>query len=169
VRAERALGLRITFLLSFHAAAASHWTIRPVLTPALPLSLGIGNGLVERHETTTSCSCHPPQSVTQPVRLRVLRPAAYPTVHPPPPSTKHHPPPTAFIAADASCSNWAHQSEYWPKRLNMCIITTSPSNERRNGKVAAPIAPKNGDWRGSCPPRGRIQVEWPAGRAAGGS
>jgi hypothetical protein len=109
--------------------------------PALPLSLGVVNGLLSdmRPRPPTSCSCHPHESVIQPVRLRVLdwlRIPPYTHLH------KHHPPPTASIVADANCSNWAHESEHWSERLTICIITSSPSNERFNSKVAVSIAPK---------------------------
>lgn len=137
-------------------------------TPALQLSLGVVNGLLSdmRPRPATSCSCHPHESVIQPVRLGVLywlRIPPYTHLH------KHHPPPTASIVADANCSNWAHESEHWSERLTICLITSSSSNERRNSKVAVTIAPKTATGEAHAIPEGRIQVEQPAGRAAGGS
>lgn len=89
-------GITNTFLLSFYAAAASHWTIRPALTPSPTIVSGLGNGLLSAMRPRRAAAVTHTKAVTQPVRLRVLRPAAYPTVHPPPQSTIRLPQPLSW-------------------------------------------------------------------------
>jgi hypothetical protein len=137
-------------------------------TPALQLSLGVVNGLLSdmRPRPATSCSCHPHESVIQPLRLGLLdwlRIPPYTHLH------KHHPPPTASIVADANCSNWAHESEHWSERLTICIITSSPSNERFNSRVAVSIAPKIATGEAHAIPKAGFRWSGPLEGAAGGS
>ena len=64
--------------------------------PSPTIVSGLGNGLLSAMRPRRAAAVTHTKAVTQPVRLRVLRPAAYPTVHPPPQSTIRLPQPLSW-------------------------------------------------------------------------
>ena len=141
--------------------------------PRLCSWLGDGAGILI-HDSTQQSANHPPISITnsvfQPLRRGAMRTSstAYTTSLAP---RSNSPPPTASIVADANHSNRAHESEYWSTRGLPSALSHRASPIEDQQQNAVTIAPKmaTGEREAEVHPETRIQVEWPAGRAAGRS